>query len=77
MRAPTFTERLLAYHTRFERHLLLLHLHGEDRTEQILPGPLAARLRRQDPVAEKPHGPRPKGGTTRGYAEQDPRVYHS
>ena len=79
MRAPTFTERLLAYHTRFERHQLLLQLHGEDRAEHVLPGPLAARLRQVHTVAEKPSGLRPKKGTkvTRGYAEQAPGGYHS
>ena len=79
MRAPTFTDRLLANHTRFERHLLLLHLHGEDRTEQELPGPLAAKLRQQDAAAKKPRDFRPKRGAegTRGYAEQAPGAYHS
>jgi hypothetical protein len=79
MRAPTFTEKLLAYHTRFERHLLLLQLHGEDRTEHVLPGPLAAKLRQQDGVEEKPRGLRPRSGTkvTRGQAQQAPGGHHS
>ena len=37
MRAPPFTEKLLAYHTRFERRQLILRLHGKDVTEEILP----------------------------------------
>ena len=49
MRAPTFTEKLLAYHTRFERHLLLLKLHGKDRTEDIPPGRPAESPPSDDP----------------------------